>query len=287
MTLKPRRDGDDLQALLDFTEMLARARRRGRGVFGSAHDEFLRRNGGTRRVSASLAGDRNGLGLDRRIDAAGLPVDPRSGQIAVDNRGSRQRYLGQNAAGTRVWGGADLPADGPDDPATSDELVVTAPWSRLRPVLTEPTRGGLYGDFGLGLGPGFNLHVDRYGVSPSVGAGLFGRLQLGYAPTAKALSDARREDRIFAQVKAGERGIGADYKYNEKEADIGVGPLKAKFTPEGIKPGVSKEVGKSNYSPAVTIDPDAATFGFDGGIGWLHSLRGRNWSPPNSKDHRH
>lgn len=60
-----------------------------------------------------------------RLDLAQLPVDAQVGQIAVDGQGYRERYLGQNRNGARVWSGPDTTTTDPNAQTATDELVVS------------------------------------------------------------------------------------------------------------------------------------------------------------------
>jgi hypothetical protein len=140
------------------------------------------------------------------------------------------------------------------------------------------SKGGLFGDFGLGIGPGFNLHFDRGGVTASVGAGVFGRGLLGYAVDEPALIAAREQNRVFGSIKAGRgAGVGGEINYDRRGrpsgGSVAVGPVKFTVRP-GFKVGVGTEFDLARHkgSPIFSTDGRAASIGFDLGGGWLHQL---------------
>jgi hypothetical protein len=141
--------------------------------------------------------------------------------------------------------------------------------------------GGWYADFGLGIGGGFNLHFDRDGVTGSTGAGLFGRLDVGYAFDREALVQVREENKIFLSAKLGKNGLGYSGEVSEKGDEFGItaGPMKLTVD-EDFKPtlGTTFDVGPSKGAPAATLNGKAISFGFEGGFGWLHSGETREWA---------
>ncbi|QZP09150.1 RHS repeat-associated core domain-containing protein [Caenibius sp. WL] len=164
-------------------------------------------------------------------------------------------------------------------------IVVTAkPTGRVPlqelPVLpgAPANEGGWYANFGLGLGGGFNLHFDKNGVTGSVGAGVFGRANVGYAFTERALDEARVEDKYFAEVKLSEMvGVGFEASEDLGTKSISVGPVGVVHdSKSGFD--VNSSFSTIKNGPKANVDgllsPDKAiSFGIDGGFGWLHTGR--------------
>ena len=156
-----------------------------------------------------------------------------------------------------------------------------------QPVVTvRPAQGGSggwYADFGLGILGGFNLHVDRGGVTGSVGAGLFGRMDVGYAYDEKALVGLRQENRVFVSGKMGKNGLGYGLEASDAGEDFSatVGPAKITVD-KNLKPsvGTAFDVGHGDATPTLSLDGKTASFGFEGGIGWLHTGKTRAWAFP-------
>jgi len=163
--------------------------------------------------------------------------------------------------------------------------------------------GGVYGDFGLGIGPGFNLHVDREGVQASAGAGLFGRAKVGYAADREALEAQRQNNRVFAGATVGPAGLGGAATYDLEPGrpvltggEVAIGPFKGSIDDEG-QPKLDVSIGPRNAppKPARRISPEgnepkatASTggvveLGVDAGMGVLHDLSFRKWRPPWSR----
>jgi hypothetical protein len=149
--------------------------------------------------------------------------------------------------------------------------------------------GGFYGDIGLGLGGGFNLHLDREGVTPSAGGGVFGTAKIGYAPSAAALAAVRGE-KGDGRAFLGLRGL-ADLSLEHSRAGLAAqavgGPFVARVDNIGtadVDPhiGVQIPLGPRRRPAAPTLDErrptasaqPAGTFeiGFDGGGGYLRNL---------------
>lgn len=65
---------------------------------------------------------------DGSLGLTGLPVRPRIGQVAADDRGVRQYFTGYDQGGNQVWNPVGVTSKGPDDPnvTETDPLVVTA-----------------------------------------------------------------------------------------------------------------------------------------------------------------
>ncbi|WP_447728321.1 hypothetical protein [Sphingomonas koreensis] len=144
----------------------------------------------------------------------------------------------------------------------------------------QSSSGGFFFDFGLGLGPGFNLHFDRDGVTGSVGGGAFSRLSLGYASDYKSLVGAREEDKIFLNAKIASVGTSGEYLYRENKASASASVLSV-----GVKGTVDFNTNKVQYEDSFSIgkatltdDGSVMKFGIDLGGGILYQGRTREWS---------
>jgi hypothetical protein len=146
--------------------------------------------------------------------------------------------------------------------------------------------GGYFLDYGLGFGPAFNLHVDREGVTGSVGAGLFGRLTGGYASDYQALVDARAQDKVFIEgsVSApvvGTAGAGVEYSYGTDKlgGQVAVGPVAVKETFDTNSGALSApELSFKNGEITGKSDGGTTQVGFEAGGGWLHQGATREWA---------
>jgi hypothetical protein len=134
--------------------------------------------------------------------------------------------------------------------------------------------GGWFGDFGLGLGVGFNLHVDRNGIDLSVGVGVWGTLQVGHASSDEALAAKTSQDKAFAEATVSGTGVKAEVDTKSGDVKLGLGPASAstdnKFGAGPVEVSVNKD------GPKV----DAVTFGVDAGVGYMQGVGHRDWSPP-------
>jgi hypothetical protein len=140
-----------------------------------------------------------------------------------------------------------------------------------RPVGSQPSAGpgGLYGDVGFGIGPGFNLHVDRESITPSVGAGLFGTAKLGYATNIEALRGARDNNRVFGGVTLDGVPVGGEVRYKNtpdgpRYAGWGVngGPAQIGAVGNDVSGGVRRGGVSLSTVPGKTYE-----LGFEGGLG--------------------
>lgn len=167
-------------------------------------------------------------------------------------------------------------------PSLRDRNPVSATAAGGPPLMDR--RGGLYGDIGLGLGPGFNLHFDREGVTPSVGAGAFGSLRLGYATDIEALRNARQDNRMFGGVEVPGAAVGVEGRYRTTPgglapdgAEIAVGPLRIGVDGDGDVTG-GLVFDRRPGSVSVGASPgNSYDLGFEGGFGGLKTLNTRQW----------
>jgi len=233
--------------------------------------------GGTSNVNAGDSGRLAGpdyLNPPERIPTSLAQLDSDEAALEAANNAYRSSHNGQdyqdyqkykdNIAGWRQTLGQD-----------QSQPVVT-----IRPAQSD--EGGWYANFGLGLGGGFNLHFDRNGVTGSVGAGLFGRANVGYAFTQRALDEVRVENKYFGEFKLGSSGLGAGFEAAENfdSASGSVGPLALKYdSHSGLNLNTSFDVdrrmeGGPKVNAEGLLSPDkAVSFGLDAGLGWLHTGR--------------
>jgi hypothetical protein len=134
--------------------------------------------------------------------------------------------------------------------------------------------GGWFADFGLGLGLGFNLHVDKNGVDLSFGAGVWGTLQVGHASSDEALADKTSQNKVFVEAEVSGVGVKAQVDTKTDEVKLGLGPASGSTDNQfGLGP---VEVSVNKEGPKV----DSVTFGVDAGIGFMQDVGHRDWSPP-------
>lgn len=128
--------------------------------------------------------------------------------------------------------------------------------------------GGFYGDVGLGVGPGFNLHVDRQGVTPSVGGGYFSTAKIGYADDLQALRDQRRNDRVFGDVHLGKKiGLGAEVRYRTVPSGLTIDRATGAVGP--VEAGIDRDRGFFVDMPL--------ELGAEAGFGVMKTLPTRPW----------
>lgn len=188
----------------------------------------------------------------------------------------------------------------PDEPIFNNISISDVRKEVLNRKLPRVT-GGYYGNFGIAFGPGFMLHFDGDGVTASIGAGIWGRAEIGKTFNNEAFVDIRQEDRFFISGKLGKSGPGAGIEMNEAadEGSVTVGLLKLRIKQgEGVEVGTVFDVGGKSDAPSssktpsntssskpdanfsVNLDKDAVSFGFDAGGGWVHTLGTNKWNPP-------
>jgi len=143
--------------------------------------------------------------------------------------------------------------------------------------------GGFFGDFGLEIGPGFNLHVDRGGITGSVGFGLFVRADVGYAGNEKSLIAAREENKIFGSLGLGSGIKPLDIEISEAFDKLSIYADVLRVRPgveidrDGIKPGIKLPFGHGSAASSLKLNSDSMVFGLDVGAGWLHTLSTQMW----------
>lgn len=144
--------------------------------------------------------------------------------------------------------------------------------------------GGFYGDIGFGPGVGFNLHIDREGVVPSVGLGMFGTAKIGYATDRQALWDARDNDRAFGGVTIDGFPVGGEVRYRTTPKGIGFNGAAVSAGPAQI--GVNRDfdpyggvvLNRRPGSATLSSSPGRTyEFGFEGGAGLMKTLKTGRW----------
>jgi len=119
----------------------------------------------------------NAASSNAQSNPTGLPDNPSIGQVATDNQGVRQYFVGVDHGGNQIWNPMGVTSQGPDDPSVTETnpLVVTG---QRRPGIGDriiDTLGKSWGtintDFGLALG-GIEYGAGLLaGTHPHVGIG--------------------------------------------------------------------------------------------------------------------
>lgn len=142
---------------------------------------------------------------------------------------------------------------------------------KIQTAHSQRSNGGFYGDFGFGIGPGFNLHFDGEGTTASVGAGLYGTAKLGYAPDLRRVRAQRMNDRVFgiAEAELGplKVGMGAEGRYKVVKKGLGFDGVSGSVGP--VKAGVD-----GHWRPYIDLPLE---LGFEGGFGALKTLPTQAW----------
>lgn len=92
----------------------------GPGLLGSAEDIAA--------IARQMKGQSQGAGgQGLSLGVTGLPTAPEVGQVATDNQGTRQYFVGYDQGGNQVWNPMGFISNGPNDPGVTeiDPVVVT------------------------------------------------------------------------------------------------------------------------------------------------------------------
>lgn len=157
---------------------------------------------------------------------------------------------------------------------------------RGRPYRPTPraSGGGFYGDIGLGPGIGVNLHFDREGVTPSVGAGVFGTAKIGYATDLEALRSARDNNRVFGGATISGFPVGVEGRFRTTPKGLAFNGAAVSAGPAQI--GVDRDLdpyggvvlNRRLGSATLSVAPGRTyEFGLEGGAGVMKTLKTGLW----------